>query len=370
MAGELGEGERPAANRRFAWVSRELVVIAAGSVGVVLVAMTLQLSFGAYPLAPLDAWRTLANPAVLTNEAAWRAFLLGGTVPEYETGTLVVWTIRLPRVLVALLVGVNLAVSGAILQAITRNELASPFVLGVSSGAGLAVLLTVVVFAGLLPFLPLFAAVGGGIAFLLVYAIAWQGGTNPVRLVLAGVIVSSVFGSIQTGLFLLIEDVGVAQGVVAWTAGSLVGADWSQVRMLLPWTIIAVGSAFAGARELNVLTLGEETADSLGLSVERMRFLLSAVAVLAAATSVAAAGIVGFVGLVVPHIVRRSVGTDHKRLLVGCAFAGPALLVAADAGARLALNPAQVPVGIVTGLLGGPYFLYLMRKHGGFGGFR
>jgi iron complex transport system permease protein len=337
---------------------------------VVLVATTLQLSFGAYPLAPLDAWRTLANPAVLANEAAWQAFLLGGTVPEYETGTLVVWTIRLPRVLVALLVGVNLAVSGAILQAITRNELASPFVLGVSSGAGLAVLLTVVVFAGLLPFLPLFAAVGGGIAFLLVYAIAWQGGTNPVRLVLAGVIVSSVFGSIQTGLFLLIEDVGLAQGVVAWTAGSLVGADWAQVRMLLPWTVIAVGSAFAGARELNVLTLGEETADSLGLSVERVRFFLSAVAVLAAATSVAAAGIVGFVGLVVPHIVRRSVGTDHKRLLVGCAFVGPALLIAADAGARLALNPAQIPVGIVTGLLGGPYFLYLMRKHGGFGGFR
>jgi len=370
MAGEVREKTGTAADRRLGWVNRQLVAVAVGSVAIVVVAATLQLSFGAYPVSPLGAWRVLADAEVLLSAAAWRAFLLGGRVPDYGTATLVVWTIRLPRVLVALLVGANLAVSGAVLQAITRNELASPFVLGVSSGAGLAVLLTVVVFTGLLPLLPLFAAVGGGIAFLLVYAIAWQGGTNPVRLVLAGVIVSSVFGSVQTGLFLLIEDIGLVQSVVAWTTGSLVGTDWAQVRMLLPWSVAAVGASLLGARELNVLTLGEETAASLGLSVERVRFLLSGVAVLAAATSVAAAGIVGFVGLVVPHIVRRSVGTDHKRLLVGCVFAGPALMLAADAGARLALSPAQIPVGIVTGLLGGPYFLYLMRKHGDFGGFR
>jgi len=354
---------------RFAWITRELGIVVAGSSLVVLVAATLQLSFGAYPISPVAAWRTLLDPTVLLSGGAWNAFLFGGPVPAYETGTLVAWTIRLPRVLVGVLVGMNLAVSGAILQAVTRNELASPFVLGVSSGAGLAVLLTVVVFTGFLPYLPLFAAVGGGVAFLLVYGIAWQGGTSPVRLVLAGVIVSSVFGSVQTGLFLLLEDVGVIQSVVAWTTGSLVGADWAQVRMILPWTVVAVGAALLGSRQLNVLTLGERTASSLGMSVEHVRFGLSGVAVLAAAASVAAAGIVGFVGLVVPHIVRRLVGTDHKRLLIGCVFAGPALLTAADAGARLALNPAQIPVGIVTGLVGGPYFLYLMRKHRDFGGF-
>ena len=353
---------------RFAWITWELGIVVAGSSLVVLVAATLQLSFGAYPILPVAAWRTLLDPTVLLSGGAWNAFLFGGPVPAYETGTLVAWTIRLPRVLVGVLVGMNLAVSGAILQAVTRNELASPFVLGVSSGAGLAVLLTVVVFTGFLPYLPLFAAVGGGVAFLLVYGIAWQGGTSPVRLVLAGVIVSSVFGSVQTGLFLLLEDVGVIQSVVAWTTGSLVGADWAQVRMILPWTVVAVGAALLGSRQLNVLTLGERTASSLGMSVEHVRFGLSGVAVLAAAASVAA-GIVGFVGLVVPHIVRRLVGTDHKRLLIGCVFAGPALLTAADAGARLALNPAQIPVGIVTGLVGGPYFLYLMRKHRDFGGF-
>jgi iron complex transport system permease protein len=132
--------------------------------------------------------------------------------------------------------------------------------------------------------------------------------------------------------------------------------------------VLALGLALVSARQLNVLMLGERTASSLGMSVERVRFGLSGVAVLAAA-SVAAAGIVGSAGLVVPHIVRRVVGNDHKRLLVGCAVAGPALMTAADAGARLALSPAQVPVGIVTGLVGGPYFLYLMREHGGFGGF-
>jgi iron complex transport system permease protein len=369
LADERATSSDRSATGRYSWLTRELGVVVLGSSLVVLASATLQLSFGAYPLSPAEAWRTLLDPAVVLNRAAWEAFLLGGPLPEYETGTLVTWTIRFPRVLVGAFVGMNLAVSGAILQAVTRNELASPFVLGVSSGAGLAVLLTVVVFTGLLPYLPLFAAVGGGLAFLLVYSIAWQGGTSPVRLVLAGVIVSSVFGSVQTGLFLLLEDVGVIQSVVAWTTGSLVGADWAQVRMILPWTVVAVGAALLGSRQLNVLTLGERTASTLGMSVERVRFGLSGVAVLAAAASVAAAGIVGFVGLIVPHIVRRLVGTDHKRLLVGCAFAGPALMTAADAGARLALNPAQIPVGIVTGLVGGPYFLYLMRKHGEFGGF-
>ena len=276
---------------RFAWITRELSIVVTGSSLVVLAAATLQLSFGAYPLSPVAAWRTLLDPTVVLSSGAWNAFLFGGPVPAYETGILVTWTIRLPRVLVGVLVGMNLAVSGAILQAVTRNELASPFVLGVSSGAGLAVLLTVVVFTSLLPYLPLFAAVGGGVAFLLVYGIAWQGGTNPVRLVLAGVIVSSVFGSVQTGLFLLLEDVGVIQSVVAWTTGSLVGADWTQVRMILPWTVVAVGAALLGSRQLNVLTLGERTASSLGMSVEHARFGLSAIAVLAAAASVAAAGI-------------------------------------------------------------------------------
>jgi iron complex transport system permease protein len=315
----------------------------------------------------VDAWQAVLNPAVIFDSAAWEAFLLGGEVPEMNERSLIVWNIRLPRVLVAVLVGMNLAVSGAIFQAVTRNELASPFILGVSSGAGLMILLTLVVFSGLAAFLPLIASVGGAVAFLIVYAIAWKGGTSPVRLVLAGVIVGTVFGSLQTAFFFFADDIGVVQSAIAWTTGSLTGTDWEQVRMALPWTVVAMVLALVSSRQLNVLLLGTSTAKSLGMNVEKVRFALSGVAVLAAAASIAVAGIVGFVGLIVPHMVRNIVGSDYKKVVVGCVFAGPALMVAADVGARLALNPVQIPVGIVTGLVGGPYFLYLMRKQDSMG---
>lgn len=347
---------------RFGWVDGPLVGLVAGSISIVIMAGLVQVSFGTYSMSIAQAWQAVFNPDVLLNPQALQAFLLGGEIPEMANRSLIVWNIRLPRVLVAVLVGMNLAVSGAIFQAVTRNELASPFILGVSSGAGLMVLLTLVVFSSLTAFLPLIASGGGAVAFLLVYAIAWQGGTSPVRLVLAGVIVGTVLGSLQTALFFFASDIGVVQEAIAWTTGSLTGTDWEQVRMALPWTIVAMVLALAGARQLNVLLLGEQTANSLGMSVEKVRFALSGVAILAAAASIAVAGIVGFVGLIVPHMVRSIVGSDYKPLIVGCMFAGPALMVAADVGARLALDPVQLPVGIVTGLIGGPYFLYLMRK--------
>jgi iron complex transport system permease protein len=367
MAGNGHTDATAESDRRFAWVDGSLVALCLASLAIVALAGLVQVSFGAYSMSIGQAWAAVANPDVLFDPAALSAFLLGGEVPEMSRQSLIVWNIRLPRVLVGAFVGMNLAVSGAIFQAVTRNELASPFILGVSSGAGLTILLTLVVFSGLSAFVPLFAAVGGAVAFLIVYAIAWQGGTSPVRLVLAGVIVDMVFRSLQQGLFFFADDLGVVQEALAWTTGSLTGTDWAQVRLVLPWTIVAVGLALVAARQLNVLLLGEQTAKSLGMSVERVRFALAGVAILAAAASVAVAGIVGFVGLIVPHIVRTIVGSDYKRLVVGCVFTGPALVVAADVGARLALSPVQVPVGIVTGLIGGPYFLYLMRKKGSIG---
>ena len=373
MDGETGTGDETAARsglgERLAWIDGSLLALIAASIGVVVLGGLVQVSFGAYSMTIPQAWNAVFDPEVLFNRAALEAFLLGGEVPEMSTESLIVWNIRLPRVLVGVFVGANLAVSGAIFQAVTRNELASPFILGVSSGAGLAILLTLVVFSGFAAYLPLFAALGGTIAFLIVYAIAWKGGTSPVRLVLAGVIVGTVFNSLQTGLFFFAEDIGTVQSAIAWTTGSLTGVDWEQVRLVLPWTVLSLALALVGARQLNVLLLGERTAKSLGMSVERVRFALSGIAILAAAASVAVAGIVGFVGLIVPHVVRTIVGSGHKRLVVGCVFAGPALVVLADVGARLALNPVQIPVGIVTGLIGGPYFLYLMRKKRNLGDF-
>ncbi|MFD1567180.1 FecCD family ABC transporter permease [Halolamina litorea] len=359
------------------WIDSGLAALILGSCAIVTVAGLVQVSFGTYTMSIADAWYAVVDPQVWTNPGYMlQLFLgdwLGGGVaqlfglstapPDLSRKTLIVWGIRLPRVIVAVLVGANLAISGAVFQAVTRNELASPFILGVSAGAGLAILLTLVVFTGLAAFLPLIAAGGGAVAFGLVYAIAWKGGTNPVRLVLAGVIVSTVFGSLQTGLFFFTEDLGVVQSAISWTTGSLTGVDWEQVRIALPWTVLfTVPLTLLGARQLNVLLLGERTARSLGMSVERVRFALSAVAVLAAGTAIAVAGIVSFVGLIVPHMVRQLVGSDYKRVVLGSVFAGPALVTVADVGARLAVPGTQLPVGIVTGLVGGPYFLYLMRR--------
>ena len=365
MASEY-DAETPSRHRtgygRLGWIDRSLVAVCLGSVAVVVAGALVQVSYGTFSMSVVEAWRAVFDPNVVFDRQAWEAFLLGAEVPDMNRRSLIVWNIRLPRVFVAALVGANLAVSGAIFQAVTRNELASPFILGVSSGAGLAILLTLVVFSGLTTVLPLIAAAGGALAFLLVYAIAWQNGTSPVRLVLAGVVVGTVFGSVQTALFFFADDIGVVQSAIAWTTGSLTGTDWEQVRMALPWTVVSLLLALLGARQLNVLLLGEDTASALGMSVEKVRFALSGVAVLAAAASIAVAGIVGFVGLIVPHVVRNLVGSDYRKLVVGCVFVGPALLVAADVGARLALSPVQIPVGVVTGLVGGPYFLYLMRR--------
>jgi len=384
MAEQVAAGtEEVAAEQRFEWVDRSLVLMCLGSLAVVLVGGFVQTRFGTYDMTWEQSWRAVSDPAVVGNWAVWEAFLFGGELPDsVGVESRVVWAYRIPRVFVAVLVGMNLAVSGAIFQAVTRNELASPFVLGVSSGAGFVILLVLVVFSGatlVVPYvfgtavlgvstlLPVFAAIGGIAAFFVVYAIAWKNGTSPVRLVLAGVVVSTVFMSLQRALFYFAGDITVVQQAIAWTTGSLNGTDWEQVRIALPWTLVVTLVVLVSARQLNVLLLGERTAKSLGMNVERVRFALSVVAATAAAAAIAVAGIVSFVGLIVPHMVRNIVGSDHRQLVVGCLFLGPALMVVADIGARLGLLFAtgamqQVPVGIVTGLIGGPYFLYLMRK--------
>lgn len=363
-------------NHRLAWLfDRSLVVLALASAAIVAVAGLVQVSFGSYSMSLAEAWQAVFDPVVWTNPQVLLGFLLGEdlsttvlstlglstTEVELPRETLIVWNLRLPRVLVAIIAGATLAVSGAIFQAVTRNELASPFVLGVSSGAGFAVLATLVVFSGLMPFLPLIAALGGALAFLIVYTIAWKGGTSPVRLVLAGVIVNMVFQSLQQGLFFFANDLGTVQTGIAWITGSLTATGWEEVRISFLPAVVAIGVALAGARQLNVLLLGEQTARSLGMRVEWVRFLFSAVAILAASAAISVAGIISFFGLVVPHIVRTIVGSGYRQLMAGCLFVGPALMVTADVGARLAFT-VQIPVGIVTGLIGGPYFLYLMRK--------
>jgi iron complex transport system permease protein len=348
-----------------------LAAIAAASTAAILLAALVQIRYGAYEMPFETVWRALFDRAVWTNPEILATIVLGDglskTLGVYadlsvlSDATVVVWTMRLPRVVVAAFVGANLAVAGAIFQAITRNELASPYILGVSSGAGFAVVVTIVFSLGTY-LLPLAAAVGGTTAFLLVYAVAWRGGTTPVRLVLAGVVVGTIFNSLQTGVFYFIDSNGAMRTAVSWLAGSMTGVGWPEVRLVVVPTLFVVPAALVAARQLDVLLLGERRARALGMRVETVRFLLSVLAIFATAAAVAVAGLVGFVGLVVPHAVRTVVGSDYRRLLTGCLFAGPALVVVADVFARLGLGGAQVPVGVVTGLVGGPYFLVLLRR--------
>ncbi|MCE0483522.1 MAG: iron ABC transporter permease [Methylacidiphilales bacterium] len=348
-----------------------LIGVLAVSAAIIALAALVQVTAGSYGMTWRQAFGALFDGNVWGRPEVLLRLILGESAAHslglheaepLATTTLIVWNVRLPRVLAGLMVGINLAFSGSILQAITRNELASPYLLGVSSGAGLAILIVLVITPALGPFLPMIAMAGGAAAFLIVYLIAWNHGTSPVRLVLAGVIVAAIAGSLQTGIFFLAKDLSVVQNALAWTAGSLTGAGWEQVRLIAPWTLVTIVLGFSGARYLDVLSLGDPAAKALGQPVERTRFLLAGIAIIAAGSSVAVAGLVGFVGLIVPHVVRGMVGSLHRRLLTGCLLAGPALLMSADATARLLFNPVQVPVGIVTGLLGGVFFLYLMRR--------
>lgn len=349
---------------------RRLASLIVGSVVVAFLAAFVQVSQGSYPTPLGVTYDVLTDPAILFDPAVWLAIFTGGDFPDtLSQSAVIIWSLRMPRVFIAALVGINLSISGAVFQAVTRNELASPYILGVSGGAGLAVLITLVFFAGATYVLPFAAAAGGLIAFALVYLIAWQGGTNPVRLVLAGVVVATVFQSLQTGLFYFLDSNAAVKTAIAWTTGSLTGVGWPQFRLAIVPTLVVVPVLLLASRHLNVLLLGEETARSLGMPVEYVRLGLSTLAILAAATAVAVAGLVGFVGLVVPHAARTIVGSDYRRLVVGSLFLGPALVLVADVIARLALMPIQVPVGVVTGIIGGPYFLYLMRRHGDFSEF-
>lgn len=350
---------------------RHLRGVIAVSLLIILSAGLAQLTAGSYDMTWHKAFAAITDPHVWGSPSTLGRFLLGDSgavalglhpAEALDTETLIVWNVRLPRVLAAIFVGINLSLSGVILQAVTRNEMASPYLLGVSSGAGLAVIMVLVLFPVLAPFLPIIAMMGGGVAFLIVYAIAWNRGTSPVRLVLAGVVVAAIAGSLQTGLFFMAKEISVVQNALAWTTGSLTGTGWLQVRQIAPWSFFCTIVGLATTRQLDVLQLGDPAARALGMRVEWVRFLLAANAIVAAGSAVAVAGLVGFVGLIVPHVVRNLAGSAHRRLLTGCLFAGPALLVSADACARLVVRPVQLPVGIVTGCLGGVFFLYLMRR--------
>jgi iron complex transport system permease protein len=274
----------------------------------------------------------------------------------------VVWDVRLPRVLIGALVGANLALAGALLQTAVRNPLADPGILGVTTGAGVGALVAILFFPAQGALVP-WAAFAGGIATIAVLLpLAHSRGrrTGPLRLVLSGVALQAVlFAAVALLMFAFADR---APAFVAFLVGSLNGLSWSDARHVAVPSALGAACALLAVRPLNVLLLDDSTAGGVGLPVQRARMGAACVAALLAAAAVSVAGLVGFVGLVVPNGMRLLVGPDHRVLLPASALAGAALVVAADALARTATAPLELPVGALLALIGGPYFLYLLWR--------
>ena len=322
---------------------------------IVLVAGVLVLGLG------LVCFLSLTHGSVaLTGAELWAAALRQGS----STHQTIVWDLRLPRVLAALIVGSALGLAGALLQGMLRNGLASPFLLGISAGAGLMTVL--IVGLGLVQVWVSFGAwLGAVITTLLVYLLARTGTTLSVeRLVLGGVAFSSFFGAIQSLLLLMSPD-GRTQTALNWLIGSLNGRGWTEVTLVGPGVLVALVVGCLLARQVNLLNLGDDLATGLGTSLVRSRCLIGAVATLLAASAVSIAGLVGFVGLIVPHGVRLVIGTDYRLVLPFSALGGALVLAVADLVARS--GPIEYPVGAVTAVLGAPVFIWLLyrRRAGG-----
>ena len=283
-----------------------------------------------------------------------------GQVPLDETKRQILENIRLPRTIVAMLVGVNLSLSGAILQAVMKNPLADPHIIGISSGAGLFGIFVMMIFSDAGALVTPAAFVGAMLAALLIYLLAWKDGIRPIRVILAGVAVSAFLGAGISALLIFYSD--KVHGALLWMVGGLSARSWQHVEILLPYSIAGTLATFLSARHMNVLQLGDEVATGLGLRVNLVRTILTAIAALLAASAVCVVGLLGFVGLIVPHTARLILGSDYRILLPGAALLGAAVVTISDTFARTIFAPTELPVGILMAMLGAPFFLYLLRR--------
>jgi iron complex transport system permease protein len=289
---------------------------------------------------------------------------LGGSPIADPMGQSLLWEIRLPRVAMAVLVGASLGCAGAAMQGTFSNPLAEPGTVGVSSGAVLGAVAQIVVGFALFGSLslPVAAFVGGLLTVLLVYWSARSDGrTEVVTLILTGIAINAFVGAV-IGLLTFFSDDAELRSIVFWTLGSMAQATWQKVAIILPFAVVGLVAAMAFARRLDLLALGERPARHLGIDVERLRIaMLTIIAVLTAA-AVAVSGQILFVGLVIPHLVRMVAGPGHKLLLPASALLGATVLVLADLVARTVAAPAEVPLGVLTAIIGAPFFFWQLRR--------
>ncbi len=276
--------------------------------------------------------------------------------------TTIVYQIRLPRNVLAILVGADLAVSGLLLQVVMKNPLSDPGITGVSSGASVVAIVILLLLPQFTYILPLGSFFGGSLACACVYFMAWKDGLKPVRVILSGVAVNAILGGVISLLTVFYSD--RIQSALLWLNGSLAAKTWNDVKVLAIYSIAGISVALCCARSANILGLGDETAINLGININKTRLFLSAVAVFLAGISTAIVGIVSFVGLIVPHVGRMIIGSNHKYLIPFSIALGALVLMVADTIARSLLGALELPVGVIMSIVGGPFFLYLLRKRG------
>ena len=280
--------------------------------------------------------------------------------PTAQTADQIVWNLRLPRALTGAMVGSNLAVAGAILQAVMRIPLADPHIIGISAGAGITGIAVLVLFPAMTYLMTPVAFLGAMAAAGAIYALAWKNGIKPVRIILAGVAVSAFLSAGISGILVFYSD--RVHGALLWMVGGFSAASWNEAAVVAPYWCAGLLLALIGAYYLNVLQLGDDMARALGLNIELARVLLTAVAALLAASSVSVAGLLGFVGLVVPHMVRLLVGTNYSYIIPGSALLGMAVVTLSDTLARVLFAPIELPAGLIMAVIGAPFFLFLLRK--------
>ncbi len=318
---------------------------------VLVLIMLVSVLVGAASIAPREIMISIGNKLL-------------GYIAKDVTVDSIIFDIRMPRIILAAIVGLLLSISGVMLQGVLRNPLADPYILGVSAGASIGALISFTLGLDLVYFgfrtTPLLAFLFALIAVLLVYSLSKVSGrTTPETLVLSGVAVSAFASAI---LALIIIMTGDLRAIYFWLLGSFSNASWLDVVSITPYAVIGVIVAYFYSKDLNALLLGEETALSLGVDVEFVRLFILGVASLMAAAAVSVCGIIGFVGLIVPHFVRLIVGPNHRFLIPVAALTGMILTVVADIIARVAMPPTELPVGIVMAIFGAPFFIYILRK--------
>ncbi|WP_195988979.1 iron ABC transporter permease [Clostridium sp. D53t1_180928_C8] len=287
--------------------------------------------------------------------------LISGLFSGQTDGNIgIIKDLRMPRVIIAVLVGANLAIAGVLLQAVIRNPLADPYITGISSGACVVTVFFMVFVPSVTSLRPIFGFFGGLVCCVIIYFMAYKNGLSPIRIVLAGAACNALLGGFSS---MITVSAGLGSGnIQKWMMGSLATVNWSNVYILLIYSVIGIIAALVLSKVCNILVLGSKNARSLGFNSELYMIIVTAVAVFLASISTSIAGIISFVGLVVPHVCRIIIGSDHKYLIPFSGIVGGFLVLFADTVGRMVMRPNEIPVGVVTAIFGAPFFLYLLRR--------